>query len=197
MFTVERKVISQPLRVMWGGWESTTTRLQQCGWEISVDEQIDRFAFRIAMRHQGFKMYGLSKPVDLDYFSLWHKDGPNVLGEIVIPIVCMATKITVNVVDDLANFAPVDAYPQIPLESKIMDIEDYRIFATPLARTQEIIVNPEDVGRMLELIKGAQQDMQADIRARERMRERREGLRLDAIPQQQFHAQILSFSKAA
>jgi hypothetical protein len=64
------------------------------------------------------------------------------------------------------------------------------IFAVPLVRTEEIIVEPQDVAAMLEQIRRMQSPEMTEIRQRERQRERQH----EAGPREVFHAQILSFA---
>jgi hypothetical protein len=88
-------------------------------------------------------------------------------------------------------FEPIDAKPQMVRMTR-KSIDDFQIVATPLARTQEIIVEPATVAEMLEKIKAMQVPEQAAIRARNRLRESRESYDIDSSPRQIFHAQIIS-----
>jgi hypothetical protein len=105
-------------------------------------------------------------------------------------VVFMANDITVVTYDNLSQFSPIDAMPQFTMQER-KSVDDFGIFATPLARTEEIIVEPETVMQLLEKIKAMQSPEQAAIRERNRSRERRMG---EPIQRQQFHAQILSIA---
>ena len=185
----DRRIISQPHRVFWAGFETTTTRLQQAGWNLSAEEDFRRGAIRLAMKHEPLKLYGVSEPVEHYYGGRTMFEEP-----LLFRVRYMSSRLDVVINDNLMNFSPIDAYPQtMTIERK--SIEDFKIFAAPLARTEEIIVDPNDVQAMLDHIRKLQAPEQADIRARNAARERRE--RYEAVPQQQFHAQILSFARAA
>lgn len=179
-------MLSRPFRIYWSGWEAESSRLQQMGWELSAEEMMEYRSLRIIMRHREQQLYCVSEPVDFDYFDMSH-DRP-------IPpvqIQWMANKVTVNVHDDFSAFKPIDAYPQIAqIERK--SIEDFSIFATPLVRTEEIIVEPETVSECMEIIKRIQKPEQDAIREKRRFAEAREGREIEAAPRQKFHAQILS-----
>lgn len=182
-------VVSVPHRVHWGGWETTTTRMQQSGWEISAEQDFHSDSIRLAFRHQGMQMYGFTAPSGVSFFRYSHRDEP-----LHFNVVRMASRIdVVQVTDNFTRFSPIDAYPQV-MERERKSIEDFGIFAVPLARTEEIIVEPQDVMKLLERIKEIQAPEQAAIRARNMLRERREGMIEQAIPRQQFHAQILSIA---
>jgi hypothetical protein len=184
-----QRVLSSPIPVWWAGFETTTTRLQQAGWSLSAEQDFPRYRVRLAMRHDGARLYAVSRWVDADFQS-YHTD-PGYRREFPgFQIAFMAPEIEVlRMVDDLSAFDPIDAYPQIAT-TDIKRIEDFGIFATPLARTEEIIVEPKDVMQLLDEIKRLQAPGQADIRRRERSRG-------EVSQRQQFHAQILSFAKEA
>lgn len=186
------RILSRPLRVRWGGWETTTTQLQQGGWELAVHEDFSRMTIRMTMRHQGFRMYGVSRSLDFPFMRYAKVEAD--LSQFVIEIVQMGTNVTINMMeigDPFAGMKAIDAYPQFT-KMTMKRIEDYGFFATPLVRTQELIVDPSEIGRVLELIKQAQLPEQEAIRKRQQMQASREALDLTTIPQQTFHAQLLS-----
>lgn len=187
------RLLSAPIDVVWGGWTATTTQLQQAGWEISAEQDIQYATLRIALRHRDFRMYGLSQRIPVDYFEMARR---NIPMKLTIRIEHMASQLNLNIIETsgLSGFAPVDAYPQM-VDTQRKSIEDFKIFATPLARTEEIIVDPSQVGELLEKIKKAQAQGQSEIRERNRLRAARESY--EPMPRQQFHAQILSFERAA
>lgn len=180
------RILSQPYKVYWAGWETTTTRLQQCGWEISAEEDIYSRSIRIALRHQQAQVTAISNLVPYDYFrqGQYLEHGPE------FHMAYMASRLFVSIQDNLTAFKPIDAMPQF-VNTERKSIEDLGIFATPLVRTEEIIVEPQDVASLLEQIKQIQLPEQAAIRARQRLKEGREG---QAHPRQKFHAQILSIA---
>lgn len=187
-YHTHRKLISYPFEIEWGGWTSTTARLQQSGWSIAAEEDFNSMFCRLALRHDVHRIYGLTNRVPAHFLRI----DQHMLGAIRFQVQYMASRLQVQIMDNLSHFRPIDACPQFITEMK--DIEDFKFFAAPLARTEEIIVDPADVGRLLEMIREAQSPRQAEIRERMRKRDAREGLELDARPRQQFHAQILSFA---
>lgn len=183
------RVLSRPHKVWWDGWETTTTRLQQGGWEISAEQEVYRNGIRLALRNQRCQMYGLTDVVSFDFYGgRYGLDAP-----LEFRVAHMASRFSVQTMGDFSQFKPIDAMPQI-VNTEIKSIDDLGIFATPLVRTEEIIVEPQTVEALLAQIKKIQAPEQAAIRARQRLRENREGMMIDAIPRQRFHAQILSIA---
>jgi hypothetical protein len=83
------------------------------------------------------------------------------------------------------KFVPIDAQPQVvPLTQQAHRLSAMDIFASPLVRTEEIIVEPQSVAECLEHIRRLQAPELAEIRKRNR----EDG----AVQQRKFHAQILS-----
>jgi len=187
---VESVLLSKPFEIRWGGWSAMSTHLQQAGWEISAEEDFQSLGLRIALRHRDFQMYGMSEMIRFDYFENVRFDGRRLPT---INIQWMVNKAVITSLhDDLSEFRPIDARPQM-MKMERKDIEDFSIFATPLVRTEEIIIEPETVAECMEIIKKIQKPEQEAIRDRRRLAESREGRNMmEAVPRQKFHAQILS-----
>lgn len=181
------RILSAPVDVYWGSWRTTTTALQQDGWELAVEHDFSRWGYRMCIHHRQLQMWGMSNVVKMnrDYEARY---GRNLHP---IHIQYMASKLNINIIAPMMQFKPIDAYPQIS-HQEIKSIEDMVQFATPLVRTKELIVNPDEIGKILELIQQAQLPEQESIRWRERLKASREGRTIDSIPQQVFHAQVLS-----
>lgn len=181
----ERRFLSAPHRLQWAGWESDTFRLQQAGWEISAEDDIAWYGVRLALRHKGLQCYAVTSVVDRRLFD---EAGHHVI----FCVSAFGSRMQVMLNETVMNFHPIDAMPQMV---EVKSVEDFRIFATPLVRTEEIIVDPSDVGRLLELIREAQGPKQAEIRASAQAAARRVvGDTAEAAPRQRFHAQLLSFA---
>jgi hypothetical protein len=192
LLQVERRVLSRPVEVWWSGFRATTAQLQQAGWELAAEESIVDRRIRLLMRHQDLKLYAITHHEEWNYFSDSRQQAPLVFRV----IGASSQRIEFRVVETLMpNFQRIDAMPQFT-EQKIVTTEDLRVFAVPLVRTEEIIVDPERVGEILERIRQAQLPEQQAIRARNKLRASREGETVDALmqPRQQFHAQVLSIA---
>jgi hypothetical protein len=197
-------MVSMPHKVSWCGFETTTPRLQQAGWQIAVQYDPAYMGIRLVMKHEGMQCQAVTNQVD--YMRALHSShslyvrhlGPNGEDSAILHfhVVRMAHRLGFTVFENVEgsfvrSWSAIDAMPQMV---KNVGLDDMQIFATPLTRTEELIVDPNDVASILEKIRQAQLPEQKAIRARERLRESREGLRVDAEPQMNFHAQILSIA---
>lgn len=188
------RILSLPVPVYWAGWETTTTRLQQQGWELQVEYDFSRMAYRMVIHHRRGEMWGLSDLVEM--YRGWgssrnYAQEPGPLHP--IHIKHMASKMVVEIIGQTMSFQPIDAYPQFT-NREIKRLEDMVQFATPLVRTKELIVNPDEIGKILELIQQAQLPEQEAIRKRGRLTHT-QGTTIDSIAQQTFHAQIVSIAE--
>lgn len=181
------RILSQPCDVYWAGFKSNTFALQQAGWGIAVEQDFVDGRIRLLINNADWNLYAFSNFDSCDYFGIGYevrREHP------VFHIRHCSPRIQVtNVMDDFSNFRQVDAMPQYT-SAEIKNIEDFGIFAVPMTRTEEIIVEPADVYTLLEQIKKMQSPEQAEIRERNRRRDR-EGA--STVSQRQnFHAQIIS-----
>ncbi len=176
------RLLSRPHRVIFAGFESTTTRLQQSGWKLAAEQMIHDGQIRLALRlgdaglymiadQQGYGFFGDHERAEILTFHIRH----------------CSSKMVINLHESIFNFKPIDAMTQMTTAPR-KDIEDFGIFATPLVRTEEIIVEPQSVAECLELIKKMQAPELAAIRKRNADEYRQ------PIQRQTFHAQILSLA---
>lgn len=187
-------LLSVPLKLHWAGWETNTYRLQQAGWSLSAEQDFYRGGMRLGLRHEGAHMYGITDMVDFDYHhSLNAWEHQEYLKHISLKA-RLASNFHVQIIEPLSEvgFRPIDAVPQLT-RHEVKSLDDLMHFATPLARTQEIILPEEDVGKMLERILELQQPAKTEY-FKQKLRENHEGMEWDAIPRQKFHAQILSIA---
>lgn len=175
------------------GMESTTTRMQQAGWEFSVDERVEYNELQMVARNVNARMYALSNRIPHHYFaSLPERD--RMLEHMVIEFPMVANQLVLNVAmqAEAMNFNPMDAIPQyVDTGRKQMNIEDLGIFAAPLVRTKEIFVPEESVGELLDRILEYKEDVDP---AYARMKHR-EGELIAQEEPQKFHAQIISLAR--
>lgn len=181
----DARVLSRPCRVHFAGFETTTTRLQQAGWELSVYEDLRRLTMQLAMRFEPARLYMMSESVDFNYFSSRGECPEFFVRKVVGSEIVLHTT-------EVPRFHAIDAMPTF-VNSERRSIEDFSFFATPLVRTEQIIVEPETVSDLLAKIKAMQAPELAAIRERNR---RRDAGHVDhgVIEQQKFHAQIVSLA---
>jgi len=177
-------MLSPPCEVWWAGFRTDTLRLQQAGWQIAVEELPYDGSIQMILRHTGHRVDALSKRVRHDYF---HRDfGAQPTFEITNFVAMGQLRFMGK-----AHYTQIDAEPQFAMEEP-KSIDDLKIFATPLTRTEEIIVEPETVQSLLDRIREMQAPEQAALRAKQRIQYARE--EIEAGPRQKFHAQIISIA---
>ena len=183
----EPRLLSQPCEVIWAGWRTTTVDLQRSGWQLAIEREHYDFSTRLLIQHRDLRIRGLSAPVRLDVFmqDRIYPTWP------VFQMQYLSSEMHVQLMESSFSFMAFDAKPQYTTEPmRRMDVAS--IFAAPLVRTEEIIVEPQDVSAMLDQIRRMQSPQMAEVRQREQRRDRAG----EANPGQRevFHAQILSFA---
>jgi len=167
--------ISSPItKVYWAGWESDTLRLQKAGWELSTEQDIYRQSIRMAFRNTGYNIYGISNPISreecLDMKSMFINGHPR--SDLVfnyfppLTINYMASRMHVELREHSMEFMPIDATPAFETR-EVKSIEDFQIFR-PIGNPKELIVTPDSVPELLELIMKKQDPKQFEIREKKR-----------------------------
>lgn len=187
----ERHILSRPHPVFWAGFRSDTVTLQQAGWEFSSDQHFERDSLSLMMRHEAMGIHARTNDV------------PNMMYEVMVRPerpefhVQWLTDRSVrwhqvggfDMPQRVDEYTPVDMKPQMV---EVKNLEDMNMFAGCLARTRELIVDPDDVNGMMERILELQDPARQEY-YKQRLRENKvEGRRMEAAPRQNFHAQIIS-----
>lgn len=181
----EPRILSQPHRVVFAGFESTTTRLQQEGWQLSAEQDWHGDAIRLALYFAPCDLKMLSQPTQHRFHGAQDRYAPM---ELTFRINHVSANLLVRLDETRFDFQPIDAMPTF-VDTPYKKLEDFGIFASPLVRTEEIVIEPESVAECMEWIRKLQAPQLQEIRARNLQRERR-----DAINQQNFHAQIITLA---
>lgn len=163
------------------GWKSNTTELQRFGWRLSAEQDAVMGRLRLAMFFEPCRLRMLADEISHNFFG----------AEDLIRRQPISFRVRMAATDFIApaqygfeKFLPIDAEPQFVKFNEASKMSDFNLFAAPLVRTEEIIVEPKDVAECLELIRKMQAPELQQVRDRNRQRE--------ATNQQVFHAQILS-----
>jgi hypothetical protein len=152
------------IKVYWAGWQSNTHELQRNGWQLSIEEDFYSMRFRVALKHPQYKMYGISHPCSYDYQRSMNDMAWQALPE--IPMNHMVSEMRINIMDNLANFKPIDAEPQI-IHNEIKSIEDMKLFK-PINHSKDIVIAPANVNELLESVLKQQDSKQMEIREKKR-----------------------------
>jgi hypothetical protein len=185
-------LLSRPVEVHWAGWRSDTFTLQQNGWSLSAEQDMQRMQMSIAMRNERAGMVGVTGSVDWRFMEDW-RYAQHSHSLPALPVHLMGRKIEVMHTrgNHWDNFRPIDAQPQFEPNREIRSLEDMVHFAPAHTRTQQLIVPEDSVEELMARILKMQQGPRI-----ERIRQEiREGDRVDfTAPRQKFHAQIISLA---
>ena len=172
------------------GAESTTARMQKCGWNFTADQNIADGTLTVIGRDEYNKMYMIGERINVDYFRA-AMDG-HYLKEIKLFFNRVVTDIIISRdsqdINPFINYAAVDMTPQIT-EVRIDHIEDFKLFAeAPLGRTQEIIVEEKSVTQLMDEILAKQEEGRIEYFKKQ--------IRDDTTPhiKTNLHAQIVSIA---
>lgn len=187
----DRFIQSRPHEVFWAGFRSNTFQLQQAGWEFAADQSYERDEIRMAMRHREFGMYGITSGIPGYMYADMHPNAPACFDVVRLTDREMKFHYVPNdIMTWLPEASPVDMRPTIQYETK--DIEDFKIFACPLVRTNEVIVDPNSVPELMDRILELQDPARKEHFLQMAKESRQEGSIIRPGPQQNFHAQIVS-----
>ncbi len=175
-------LLSPEIRVEFAGFESTTLRLARSGWDMSIEEELDyarggKF-MRLAMRHDGAKLYAVSAPLEIrinDIHRALTEGG--YYYELLRNIGFVIQHVSPNIVWNLhemnrdafvSRFNAMDPFPQRRVEEA--SIADFKFFKVSNPKVQDLIVDPKRVPELLDLILKCQEPTMKGVRARERSR---------------------------
>lgn len=187
----EPRFLSRACEVHFAGFRSDTYSLQQAGWKLSAEQDIREGRINLALSYEPAQLYFLCEDQRFNYRGYhaesWRLSDDQLPVFVVRQAISRRTELRMTNVN-LNSFQAIDSTPVL-IESQVKRMEDFAMFAAPLARTEEIIVDPKSVAECLDLIRKLQAPDLAEIRERNRQRDRNEPMN-----QQVFHAQILSLA---
>jgi hypothetical protein len=190
----DRHIQSRPHEIHFAGWRSNTFALQQAGWEFTAQQHIEYDGIGLAFRHPQLGLRGVTNVLpSMFYEELRHDDRGAIFN------VAWMTDAQVRVREyQMPEFIthgqmePVDMRPQIV---EVKDFDDMVRFAgVTLVRTNEIIVDPDDVSAMMDRILELQQPERRERLMRIAKENRQPGTRIQEVPKQHFHAQLVSIA---
>jgi hypothetical protein len=173
------RVENRLVNILFAGWESNTYRLQQQGWQISVNEDPSSRFIQIALKHPQLSMYGLTEKVD--YRRMEDIEAMQRHSGMCLQVIRMETNMMIDqpimmlqevVAPGMRGFVPVDARPSVTMKEQT-HIDDFRIFR-PMAEHKQIIVPEQNVGELMAKIHELQTPEQDRIREDKRKRMARE-----------------------
>lgn len=208
--SVKELLYSLPVEVEFAGFVSNTLTLARSGWDLSMQQDLTgRYSdpiLRLAMRHEGAKLYAISSEVHLHYAEMMGARSNAIeyakfLANLRFSIQYVSSEIrffSVSVghrgVSFSSSFQAIDPYPQERVEESI---SDFKFFKVSNPTIKDIIVSPEQVPELLEMVLRAQGPMVDQIRMRERSRQNTQWARenmQDVKPAHSVQAQIITLA---
>lgn len=168
-------LLSYPIPVRFAGFQSTTAQLQEAGWDISLREEITcERTVSIIMQYERGGIYGVSQSINYIAMELLYsmeKGNLEPLKALCFDIQYIGSGVQfyrIPIVGNsfLADFRPIDASPQM---TTIEHPEDFSLFKK-VDPSKDVLIDPNDVPGLMEMILKAQKPQQEMLRARERSR---------------------------
>ncbi len=165
MHNESQRILSAPYPVHWAGFRSTTTEMQQHGWQLAVEYDVYRQGYRLLFRHEQLRLYALTMQETIQQqqhsFTQMNSLPPFRVQHVAANIEFLRLH------DDLSNFQAIDATP-VYTERKIERLEDLNIFNVSLRKAEEILVDEANMEVIdhLQAIKELQSEEQRKIRER-------------------------------
>lgn len=197
---------SLPVMVTFAGFKSDTLTLAKEGWDLSMRQSAEYdFELTLAIRHERANLHGISAPLSFRReeafrsFSDMHLYA-EFLAQACFRIVCVAPEIQFRImpvngpVTWAGDFSAIDPFPQ---ERHEASIKDFKFFKVSNPTLKDIIVSPEQVPELLDLVMKAQKPTQEAIKARMRSRENTEWVRSNmhgVKPAHHVQAQIITLA---
>lgn len=158
------RLLAKPVKVYWRGWETDTYRLQQEGWELSMDQDVCQMRMRMVVRHREAGFMGQTNDIPLHLaapYGVERAYGMETEPRHIWQMQHMGRSIMVRELGPIsgyANFRAVDAKPQLAI-SEVKCLEDLVPFpSAPLIRNQALILPEASVDDLLAGILERQQE---------------------------------------
>lgn len=171
---------SAPIKVKMQGFESTTTSLQNNGWQISVETfkhmAIDATDMRVAFKHDGIKQMAIGiMRFDGEFLSnarFTHFQAYLGMG-IEISYMAPMIKCVMIPMNDIHGFQAIDARPRLHRVEK--DLSEFAMFKPIKGEDFELYINQKDEAEIMDFILKKQDPRQKEIRQNQKRRSYLEG----------------------
>ncbi len=179
--------------VFFAGFSSDTLTLQQNGWEISAEQDGRAGEIRLALQHRQAGVYALTNSVNFrSTMGTWQTPAIQKYGHLLKFQVCMMSSIgrcTMAVMREprYGGFTPVSALPETSDSSTSeMKFEDLVPFRAVNPNAEQIIVAPDSVPQILDLLL----KIQSPAARERRLRQQRTDVRRAADIQAQVLVEV-------
>jgi hypothetical protein len=161
-------------KVIFAGFKSSTLELQQAGWEIAAEQ--DPFkGVRLALHHRKSGLQALTNTVPMLELraAVTKSAGYDIIKHITFQVVHVGTDTRFQIIPMVGpvSFKAIDATPEwSEVKSSEISFHDLIPFRTVNPDAEQIIVAPDSVPQILDLLLKCQAPVQRRIRQNERVR---------------------------
>lgn len=163
------RILSEPIKVIWAGWQSDTYTLQRCGWQLSAQENVFDRGIILAIKHPSLRVHGYSDMLDFNHRVMGersHDVRKYLERRQFIFNMQLAEQVQLHVMGE-PHFKGVDATPTYT-ESKIKSLEDLAYFQAMPKPESDIILPPPSFDEILQMALDHQAPKQKELREKAR-----------------------------
>lgn len=164
------RFLSRPIPVHFAGWESSTDRLQRCGWRMAIDKDHRNMTYRFLLEHPYLRLAGWCDSWSMDRSYEEWVDPSNRFNPMPIEMgqVMPADHFQMRISGEL-GMQWIDASPEI-VHEQITTLADLGIFKLAEAEVPKVFVEEADMSVVdhLQSILDGQADKQAELREKAR-----------------------------
>lgn len=196
----DRIVKSYPFKVRFAGFTGDTLSLAAAGWAFSMHQQMNPYhgqiLLQLALKHEGMGQYAVTQQLQIDR----HFHSPQSFMETLVHYADMGLEVMHcapsirTVVHSLGMtttrnfqdmFSPIDPNPTYTQ----FDMSDLRFFRPANPSLKDVLVTPEQVPELMEMILKEQKKVLSEVKKREESRKNYEQYRgsVNGIPVKNSH----------
>lgn len=184
-----------PMKVVFAGFESDTRTLQSQGWELSLNQRLEFNELTLALRFKSSEcIFYAEARIDRDFIysilSVDYRDSIKAYMNVVFYIKYFTTgNIHLHISHlNMPTFKALDAeYPEF-IDTREVNLRDILYFRT-FDKSKELIVDPNDVNTMMDIIMKTQKPTQQKIIKKQIMDDL---ISLDQLDRKKIHLQLVS-----
>lgn len=196
------KLFDSPIcEVEFAGFRSDTYTLQRAGWQLSAEQDFNHARVRLALKYEPAQLYAMTNSVS--YSDLIRFDGGSWRGKITpltFRVQWVSTTPRIEIWSEPSygsvSFQPIDCEP-ILAQREAKSIEDLIPFRPISTEAPELVIAPDRVSEVLDMILKCQDPRQAEIREAQRRqswKDAQDGGKFGHNPAKDIKAQIIAIA---
>lgn len=160
------RIINNPIKLYWAGWETDTLSLHREGWQISAEQDLMRNTMRIAINHPKAEIKGMTEVNDFDYRRILDMGLSGPVLHTVLSFSTLGKNVFVRGVGVSNNFDfhAIDPRPKY-VEEEIRELKDFANFETVFeVPKHEVYLHEANLQQILDVALQKQEPEQERIR---------------------------------